>query len=125
MISLVAMIMRGQIQIIRLFNVAYAGVMEYLMNVPVIVRYILKSIVLKEIDFAGEEHQLVGHNCYFCKRDLSYPPEGPIIENPELLPTVSILPCGHAFHDFCLQQITPPDEANDPPCIPCAIGEEP
>ncbi|XP_027126748.1 uncharacterized protein LOC113767338 isoform X1 [Coffea eugenioides] len=64
-----------------------------------------------------------GHRCMLCKRDLSFRPEGPIYQpiNP---PAIAVLPCGHTFHDQCLQNITPEDQSKDPPCIPCAIGEK-
>ncbi|XVF23342.1 hypothetical protein REPUB_Repub13aG0029900 [Reevesia pubescens] len=66
--------------------------------------------------------ELSGHNCLLCKRDLSYTPEGPVFQ-PAAPPHVAVLPCGHCFHDLCLQRITPKDQANNPPCIPCVVGE--
>ncbi|KDP41946.1 hypothetical protein JCGZ_26964 [Jatropha curcas] len=69
------------------------------------------------------EPQLSGHQCHICKRDLTFPPEGPI-HQPEKPITTAVLPCGHHFHDSCLQRITPPNQAQDPPCIPCAMGEK-
>ncbi|XP_017978004.1 PREDICTED: uncharacterized protein LOC18595483 isoform X9 [Theobroma cacao] len=66
--------------------------------------------------------QLSGHNCLLCKRDLSYAPEGPVFQ-PALPPPVAVLSCGHCFHDLCLERITPKDEADNPPCIPCVISE--
>lgn len=72
----------------------------------------------------SERHlQPLGHKCLICNRDLSFTPEGPVSQ-PSMPPTVAVLPCGHTFHDHCLQRITPEDQAKDPPCIPCAIGEE-
>ncbi|GAA0160323.1 hypothetical protein LIER_39018 [Lithospermum erythrorhizon] len=65
--------------------------------------------------------QPIGHNCLLCKRDLSFQPEGPVTQPST--PPAAVLPCGHVFHDHCLKQITPEDQLNDPPCIPCAIGE--
>ncbi|XP_021691160.2 uncharacterized protein LOC110672646 [Hevea brasiliensis] len=64
-----------------------------------------------------------GNQCHICKRDLSFTPEGPI-HQPEKPITAAVLPCGHHFHDSCLQRITPQDQAQDPPCIPCAMGEK-
>ncbi|KAK9025109.1 hypothetical protein V6N11_065006 [Hibiscus sabdariffa] len=64
-----------------------------------------------------------GYNCLLCKRDLSYRPEGPILPLSAPPPPVAILPCGHCFHDLCLQRMTSNDQANDPPCIPCVIGD--
>ncbi|XP_021724772.1 uncharacterized protein LOC110692096 [Chenopodium quinoa] len=64
----------------------------------------------------------VGFKCLLCKRDLSFAPEGPISQ-PPIPPTVAALPCGHTFHDHCLQLITPEDQSKNPPCIPCAMGE--
>ncbi|XVF23339.1 hypothetical protein REPUB_Repub13aG0029600 [Reevesia pubescens] len=69
-----------------------------------------------------ERLELSGHNCLLCKRDLSYTPEGPVFQ-PAAPPHVAVLPCGHCFHDLCLQRITPKDQANNPPCIPCVVGE--
>ncbi|KAL4308108.1 hypothetical protein GQ457_01G040140 [Hibiscus cannabinus] len=69
-----------------------------------------------------ESLQPSGHNCLLCKRDLSYSPEGPILPLTAP-PPVAVLSCGHCFHDLCLQRMTPKDQANNPPCIPCVIGE--
>ncbi|KAM5578506.1 proline-rich protein 36 [Rosa sericea] len=71
---------------------------------------------------AADETQLIGHKCFICKRDLAFTPEGPV-SVPPIAPIVAVLPCGHTFHDHCLQLITPEDENKSPPCIPCAIGE--
>ncbi|GAV71458.1 hypothetical protein CFOL_v3_14952 [Cephalotus follicularis] len=60
--------------------------------------------------------------CVLCKRDLSYVPDGPFMQ-PAVPPAVAVLPCGHCFHDDCLKRITPKDQAENPPCIPCVIGE--
>ncbi|GMI86092.1 hypothetical protein like AT5G57820 [Hibiscus trionum] len=70
----------------------------------------------------GDSLQPSGYNCLLCKRDLSYRPEGPILPL-SAPPPVAVLSCGHCFHDLCLQRMTPNDQANDPPCIPCVIGE--
>ncbi|KAI3763255.1 hypothetical protein L1987_53709 [Smallanthus sonchifolius] len=67
--------------------------------------------------------KLSGYKCYLCKRDLALTSEGHVYQ-PAVPPPVAILPCGHSFHDQCLQNITPDDQAKDPPCIPCAIGEQ-
>ncbi|VFQ87266.1 unnamed protein product [Cuscuta campestris] len=64
-----------------------------------------------------------GHKCLLCKRDLALSPDGPAHQPPPILPAVAVLPCGHVFHDHCLHLITPEDQSNDPPCIPCVIGE--
>ncbi|KAF2301552.1 hypothetical protein GH714_025765 [Hevea brasiliensis] len=64
-----------------------------------------------------------GKRCHICKRDLSFTPEGPIYQ-PEKPITVAVLPCGHHFHDSCLQRITPLNQAQDPPCIPCAMSDK-
>ncbi|XP_043696419.1 uncharacterized protein LOC122646862 isoform X2 [Telopea speciosissima] len=59
--------------------------------------------------------------CAICKRDLIFSPTGPL-SVPSVRPEVAVLPCRHTFHDECLQRITPKEQAEDPPCIPCAIG---
>lgn len=64
----------------------------------------------------------IGYKCFLCKRDLSYEPEGPISLPPDS-PAVAVLSCGHTFHEYCLERITPCDQSKDPPCIPCALGE--
>lgn len=64
----------------------------------------------------------IGHKCFLCKRDLSYSPEGPISQ-PLAPPAAAVLSCGHTFHEYCLERITPDDQSKDPPCIPCALGE--
>ncbi|KAK4350168.1 hypothetical protein RND71_029481 [Anisodus tanguticus] len=69
-----------------------------------------------------ESAQPIGEKCLLCKRDVAFNPEGPI-SRPAIPPTVAVLPCGHVFHDHCLQLITPKDQSKNPPCIPCALGE--
>ncbi|GKA63626.1 zinc finger, RING/FYVE/PHD-type containing protein [Tanacetum coccineum] len=66
--------------------------------------------------------KLSGYKCLLCKRDLALTSEGAVFQ-PAIPPPVAVLPCGHTFHDQCLENITPEDQAKDPPCIPCAIGE--
>lgn len=63
-----------------------------------------------------------GYSCFLCKRDLTFTAEGPVYQ-PAAPPAVAVLPCGHTFHDSCLQRITPEDQSQHPPCIPCATGE--
>lgn len=62
-----------------------------------------------------------GEKCQICKRDVMYAATGAFTQ-PEAPPAVAVLPCGHTFHDECLQRITPEDQLKNPPCIPCAIG---
>ncbi|XP_057465169.1 uncharacterized protein LOC130754905 isoform X2 [Actinidia eriantha] len=76
---------------------------------------------IKWKDFDGLP-QPIGRKCFLCKRDLSFTPEGPV-HQPTMPPAVAVLPCGHTFHDHCLQLITPEDQSKNPPCIPCAIGD--
>ncbi|XP_073144310.1 uncharacterized protein [Henckelia pumila] len=63
-----------------------------------------------------------GYKCLLCKRDLVFTAEGPVYQ-PAAPPAVAVLPCGHTFHDSCLQRITPEDQSKYPTCIPCATGE--
>ncbi|KAG5227790.1 transcription factor C2H2 family [Salix suchowensis] len=67
--------------------------------------------------------QLSGHQCFICKRDLSFAPEGPV-EQPVNPQPVAVLPCHHHFHAFCLERITAGSDAENPPCIPCALGDK-
>ena len=85
---------------------------------------VIQAIIAKGLFFAGFDGspELSGLKCLICKRDVSYAPEGHIFQ-PAIPPAVAVLPCGHIFHDHCLQLITPKDQSKDPPCIPCAIGE--
>ncbi|KAL8464518.1 hypothetical protein ACS0TY_034155 [Phlomoides rotata] len=71
--------------------------------------------------FDDERMDPRGEKCFLCKRDLSFTPEG-LVFQPTAPPPVAVLPCGHTFHDHCLQIITPEDQRTSPPCIPCAIG---
>ncbi|KAL2484622.1 Uncharacterized protein Adt_29378 [Abeliophyllum distichum] len=64
----------------------------------------------------------IGQKCFLCKRDLSFTAGGHVYQ-PAVPPAVAILPCGHTFHDHCMQTITPQDQSKNPPCIPCAIDE--
>ncbi|KAL5573067.1 hypothetical protein UlMin_022664 [Ulmus minor] len=70
-----------------------------------------------------ETPKLLGQKCFLCKRDLAYTPPDDPVSIPPVPPHVAVLPCQHTFHDHCLQLITPPEEAKNPPCIPCAVGE--
>ncbi|XP_014500172.1 uncharacterized protein LOC106761168 [Vigna radiata var. radiata] len=74
------------------------------------------------IKFKDQTPEPIGYKCFLCKRDLSYEPEGPI-SLPPTSPSVAVLSCGHTFHEYCLERITPCDQSKDPPCIPCALGE--
>ncbi|KAI3802596.1 hypothetical protein L1987_30735 [Smallanthus sonchifolius] len=88
-------------------------------RVPVASYPAVSHITWKDPDATSK---LSGHKCFLCKRDLALTSEGRVSQ-PAVRPPVAILPCGHTFHDQCLQNITPDDQAKDPPCIPCAIGE--
>uniref|UniRef100_A0A251L339 RING-type domain-containing protein n=1 Tax=Manihot esculenta TaxID=3983 RepID=A0A251L339_MANES len=83
---------------------------------------VTRSIGLQGQSGKHRTPQPSGRQCHICKRDLSFTPEGPIYQ-PEKPITAAVLPCGHHFHDSCLQRITPLNQAHDPPCIPCAIGD--
>ncbi|GKC21612.1 zinc finger, RING/FYVE/PHD-type containing protein, partial [Tanacetum coccineum] len=63
--------------------------------------------------------KLSGYKCLLCKRDLALTSEGAVFQ-PAIPPPVAVLPCGHIFHDQCLENITP-DQEKDPTCIPCAL----
>ncbi|KAL4039096.1 uncharacterized protein E5676_scaffold459G001450 [Cucumis melo var. makuwa] len=78
-----------------------------------------RYIKCRELD---QTPKLSGQRCYLCKRDLSFKPEGSVAI-PKILPTVAVLPCSHVFHGLCLERITPQNQAEEPPCIPCAVGE--
>lgn len=76
------------------------------------------------IKFQGSDgpRKPCGYSCFLCKRDVTFTAEGPVYQ-PAAPPAVAVLPCGHTFHDSCLQRITPEDQSQHPPCIPCATGE--
>ncbi|KAF3618050.1 putative titin-like [Capsicum annuum] len=82
----------------------------------------LPSSLVKRQAGLEELPQPVGVKCHLCKRDVAFNPEGPI-SRPAAPPPVAVLPCGHAFHDHCLELITPKEQSKEPPCIPCALGE--
>ncbi|XP_031132229.1 uncharacterized protein LOC116033615 isoform X2 [Ipomoea triloba] len=63
-----------------------------------------------------------GEQCWLCKRDVAFTPDGPLSQ-PRMPPVVAVLPCHHVFHAECLEKITPKEQAEDPPCIPCVTGE--
>ncbi|CAA0827321.1 zinc ion binding [Striga hermonthica] len=70
-----------------------------------------------------DEHlESSGHKCFLCKRDISFTADGRMYQ-PPIPPASAVLPCGHTFHDGCLQNISTQDCWKDPPCIPCALGE--
>ncbi|GER44062.1 2-isopropylmalate synthase [Striga asiatica] len=64
-----------------------------------------------------------GHKCFLCKRDISFTADGQMYQ-PLIPPAAAVLPCGHTFHDGCLQKITTQGCSKYPPCIPCALGEK-
>ncbi|XP_056167812.1 uncharacterized protein LOC115681766 isoform X2 [Syzygium oleosum] len=76
------------------------------------------------LEVEDEASQLIGHNCLLCNRDLRYVPGSGPISIPSRPPTISVLPCGHTFHESCLDWITPQDQAKDPPCVTCIFGED-
>ncbi|KAG5104014.1 hypothetical protein JHK82_040984 [Glycine max] len=80
------------------------------------------SIASNYIKFKDQTAEPIGYKCLLCKRDLSYAPEGPISQ-PPVPPATAVLPCGHTFHEYCLERITPDDQSKYPPCIPCALLE--
>ncbi|XP_041990686.1 uncharacterized protein LOC121741828 isoform X1 [Salvia splendens] len=77
-----------------------------------------------QVKWKGFEEPLepTGQRCLLCKRDLSFTAEG-LMYQPTAPPPVAVLPCGHTFHDRCLQLITPEDQLKIPPCIPCVVGD--
>lgn len=94
------------------------------LNIVSVVVPLLIIVFISTVCFAGADDQSrpLGQKCLICKRDLSFTPEGPVLQ-PVAPPHVAVLPCGHTFHDHCLSIITPHDQPKDPPCIPCALGE--
>ncbi|KVH98094.1 Zinc finger, RING/FYVE/PHD-type [Cynara cardunculus var. scolymus] len=95
------------------------GTSHFKSRIPVKPAPIAAHIAWKDPD---RTPQLTGYKCLLCKRDLSLTSEGAVYQ-PVPPPPVAVLPCGHTFHDQCLQNITPQDQSKDPPCIPCAIGD--
>ena len=96
-------------------------------------------IITNVLKFTGddEEHWRCGQTCLFCEKDLSCSPDGVdhgprddddefkeykyrIEFTPQLLPSVDLLPCGHAFHTKCLTDYDIPEsESADPVCVLC------
>ncbi|KAL1533275.1 hypothetical protein AAHA92_33179 [Salvia divinorum] len=77
----------------------------------------------QRVKWKGFEESVIepsGNRCFLCKRDVAYTAGGTMYGRSEL-PAVAVLPCGHVFHDYCLQLITPPQDSQSPPCIPCAL----
>ncbi|XP_058067762.1 uncharacterized protein LOC131217058 isoform X3 [Magnolia sinica] len=72
-------------------------------------------------DYQSSSFQ-TGEKCYICKRDVDYAPTGTMSRSSGTIPT-AVLACKHVFHEECLLSITPREQATDPPCIPCAMGE--
>ncbi|KAJ9557970.1 hypothetical protein OSB04_012584 [Centaurea solstitialis] len=73
-----------------------------------------------------KESERSGNDCILCDKDLSYLPQhdyGSYEEDeyeyrielrPQLLPSVDVLPCGHAFHSECLRYAIPEEQSTDP-----------
>ncbi|KAK4269525.1 hypothetical protein QN277_022672 [Acacia crassicarpa] len=75
------------------------------------------------IEGLDETPGLLGYQCCLCKRDLNLTPGNQPIAQLNQPPGHAVLPCGHTFHDECLNKMTPEEQKHDPPCIPCALGE--
>ncbi|KAK7309806.1 hypothetical protein RJT34_06839 [Clitoria ternatea] len=67
-----------------------------------------------------------GFRCGLCERFLSQrsPWSSRRIVRSGDMPTTGVLPCCHAFHAECLEQMTPNMRRSDPPCPVCAKLEE-
>lgn len=76
------------------------------------------------LEVEDDASPLIGHKCLLCNRDLRYEPGSGPISIPSRPPTIAVLPCGHTFHESCLDWITPKDQAKDPPCVTCIFGED-
>lgn len=68
----------------------------------------------------------LGHSCFLCKNDLAHSPllteeesESESELESDKLPDVAVLPCGHAFHTLCLEQVISEYELKDPSCFIC------
>uniref|UniRef100_A0A6N2M4Y6 RING-type domain-containing protein n=1 Tax=Salix viminalis TaxID=40686 RepID=A0A6N2M4Y6_SALVM len=68
----------------------------------------------------------LGHSCFLCKNDLAHSPllteeesESESELESDKLPDVAVLPCGHAFHTLCLEQVISEYELKDPSCLIC------
>ncbi|KAI3946758.1 hypothetical protein MKW98_003321 [Papaver atlanticum] len=69
-----------------------------------------------------KSNHTIEENCGICKRNLVYAAKGAYVQ-PSLPPATAVLPCGHAYHDECLEGVTPPEQAKEPPCISCWISD--
>ncbi|XP_041995526.1 uncharacterized protein LOC121745616 isoform X3 [Salvia splendens] len=97
---------------------------QHRQNTPAITTPIHIPTSPLQVKWKGFEEPLepTGQRCLLCKRDLSFTAEG-LMYQPTAPPAVAVLPCGHTFHDRCLQLITPEDQLKIPPCIPCVVGD--
>ncbi|RZC69752.1 hypothetical protein C5167_032882 [Papaver somniferum] len=69
-----------------------------------------------------KSNHTIEENCGICKRNLVYAAKGAYVQ-PSLPPATAVLPCGHAYHDECLEGVTPLEQAKEPPCISCWISD--
>ncbi|KAI3990603.1 hypothetical protein MKX01_022903, partial [Papaver californicum] len=67
-----------------------------------------------------KSNHIIEGNCGIWKRNLVYAAKGAYVR-PSLPPAIAVLPCGHAYHDECLEGVTPLEQAKEPPCISCWI----
>ncbi|MCL7038165.1 hypothetical protein MKW94_022470 [Papaver nudicaule] len=68
-----------------------------------------------------KSNHIIEENCGICKRNLLYAAKGDYVQ-PSLPPATAVLPCGHAYHDECLEGVTLLEQAKEPPCISCWIS---
>ncbi|KAH9611954.1 hypothetical protein KSS87_008993 [Heliosperma pusillum] len=72
-------------------------------------------------DGFDEPEYRIGEACCFCELDLgsaSSEDDGNETEF-SMLPVVAMLPCGHAFHVYCLDKAEVSDNQGDPTCVIC------
>ncbi|GJY37418.1 hypothetical protein Tco_0422796 [Tanacetum coccineum] len=107
-----------------------ALLLSYALSLPT-VEYLdatrVGGVLLEDVSFTFEENLDMENRRLNVITSMQYrlalTSEGAMF-HPAIPPPVAVLSCGHIFHDQCLENITPEDQAKDPPCIPCAtIGE--
>ncbi|XP_073011182.1 uncharacterized protein [Typha latifolia] len=63
----------------------------------------------------------MGERCELCRIDLAFRPLGSLDSYNRDIPVVAVLPCGHAFHDSCLEGISNRTNPSQTPICVCCL----